>query len=190
MTLHKPVLVPYQIEWEKRSVELIGILRRQLGSAAIRIEHIGSTAIPLMAAKDVIDLQVSVIDLDSVMLSFDHALSALGFRLSPFRADHVPAGSDDDPAHWKKLLWTRHDATAGNVNVHVREDGSPNERLALLFRDWFRAHPGAIPAYSAIKQSIAAITSDTGVYADVKDPVVDLINVVAEAWADQVKWQV
>jgi len=190
MTVQNPVLVPYRIEWESQSAELISILRTQLGDAALRIEHIGSTAIPSMTSKDVIDLQVSVIDLESATRTFDGPLSALGFQQSPFQADHIPAGIDDDPANWRKRLWTRHDATAGSVNLHVRKAGSPNERLALLFRDWFRAHPAAIPAYGAIKQSIAAITYDTGAYADVKDPVVDLVNVVAESWADRVNWKV
>jgi GrpB-like predicted nucleotidyltransferase (UPF0157 family) len=141
-------------------------------------------------AKDVIDLQVSVNDLESATLTFHGPLSALGFEQSPYQADHIPAGIDDDRVNWEKRLWSRHDATASHVNLHVRKAGSPNERLALLFRDWFRAHPAAIPAYGAFKQSVAAITNNTGAYAEVKDPVVDLVNVVAEAWAASVNWKV
>ena len=190
MTSQKPLLVPYRVEWETGSAELISILRAKLGHAAVRIEHVGSTAIPSMTSKDVIDLQVSVLDLESATLTFAGPLSALGFEQSPFQADHVPAGLDNDPANWRKRLWTRRNATASSVNLHVRRAGSPNERLALLFRDWFRVHPAAVAPYGAIKQSIAAITNDTGTYADVKDPVVDLVNVVAEEWADRVNWVV
>jgi GrpB-like predicted nucleotidyltransferase (UPF0157 family) len=190
VTLERPVLAPYRIEWEAESAQLISILRAKLGDTAVRIDHIGSTSIPLMIAKEVIDLQVSVANLELATLTFDGPLGALGFQLSPFHADHVPAGVDDDLANWSKRLWTRRDASSSNVNLHVRKVGSPNERLALLFRDWFRAHPAAVPAYGAIKESIAAITFDTGTYAELKDPVVDLVFVVAEAWASRANWKV
>ena len=190
MTLPKPLLVPYRVEWEAESAEMISILRETLGDAAVRINHVGSTAIPLMTSKDVIDLQVSVLDLESATLIFDGPLSALGFERSPFQVDHVPAGLDDDPVNWRKRLWTRRKATATSVNLHVRRVGSPNERLALLFRDWFRAHPSAVPAYGAIKESIAALANDRGTYADAKDPIVDLVIAVAEEWAWRVNWEV
>lgn len=71
----------------------------------------------------------------------------------------------------------------GDVNLHVRLAGSPNERLALLFRDWFRAHPTAVPACARFKRMLAEAVADLGIYAEVKDPVVDLIIVTAEEWA-------
>jgi hypothetical protein len=70
-----------------------------------------------------------------------------------------------------------------------RRAGSPNERLALLFRDWFRAHPEAVPAYAAFKRSLAAAVPDIATYSDVKDPVVDLVIAVADAWAAVSGWQ-
>jgi GrpB-like predicted nucleotidyltransferase (UPF0157 family) len=74
------------------------------------------------------------------------------------------------------------------VNLHVRLAGSPNERLALLFRDWFRAHPEAIPAYAKFKIDLARETGDMDSYTDVKDSVVDLIIAVAEPWAAAAGW--
>jgi GrpB-like predicted nucleotidyltransferase (UPF0157 family) len=143
-----------------------------------------------MAAKDVLDLQVSVRDLSQVSAGLDRALGPLGFTRSPYEHDHVPAGLVDDPSRWAKRLWVRRGDPRGDVNLHVRAEGSPNERLALLFRDWFRAHPGAVPAYAAFKRSLAAVTTDVGTYADVKDPVVDLVHVVAEDWAARTGWSV
>jgi GrpB-like predicted nucleotidyltransferase (UPF0157 family) len=61
------------------------------------------------------------------------------------------------------------------VNLHVRLVGSPTERLAFLFRDWFRSHPGAVPAYAAFKRCLDGISRDVNAYADVKDHVVDLV---------------
>ena len=74
------------------------------------------------------------------------------------------------------------------MNLHVRRVGSPNERLALLFRDWFRAHPSAIPAYAAFKRSLAGAVPDVDFYSDVKDPVVDLVVTIAETWAKHTSW--
>ena len=85
--------------------------------------------------------------------------------------------------------WARRAHRDGDVNLHVRLADSPNERLALLFRDWFRAHPLAVPAYAQFKQMLAEAVADGGVYAEVKDPVVDLIIVTAEEWAATTGWR-
>src|SRR6266536_3982756 len=63
-------------------------------------------------------------------------------------------------SQWAKLFWSRRAHPGGDVNLHVRVAGSANERLALLFRDLFRAHPEAIPAYGSFKRSLAAVTPD------------------------------
>jgi len=76
------------------------------------------------------------------------------------------------------------------VNLHVRRVGSPNERLALLFRDWFRNRPEAVPAYASFKIALTKICPDLDVYSDTKDPVVDLVIVVAEEWALGVGWTI
>jgi GrpB-like predicted nucleotidyltransferase (UPF0157 family) len=184
----KPVLVAYRPEWPERAALLVSVLGVALGGLADRIDHIGSTAIPQMSAKDVLDLQVSVSNLKAAAPSFDAPLAALGFERSPYEADHVPAGRVDDPDNWAKRLWLRRGHRDGDVNLHLRRTGSPNARLALLFRDWFRAHPEAVPSYSAFKLTLAGIAPDTGTYSDVKDPVVDLVIAVAEAWAAKVGW--
>jgi GrpB-like predicted nucleotidyltransferase (UPF0157 family) len=177
------VLAPYDDTWPARAKELIERLHQRLGPLALRIDHIGSTAVPGLTAKDVLDLQVSVADLG---VSLD--LESEGFTRSPYVRDHVPAGRGDDPALWAKRLWTRRGHPDGDVNLHVRLAGSPNERLALLFRDWLRAHPAAVAAYAAFKVKLAAAVPDLGDYTDVKDPVVDLVIAAAEPWAAQTGW--
>jgi GrpB-like predicted nucleotidyltransferase (UPF0157 family) len=179
----------YTGDWPGRAASLIATLRDQLGGRAERIEHIGSTAIPGMAAKDVLDLQVSVTSLEDAAREFDQPLGSLGFRRTPYERDHVPAGWPDDGREWVKRLWTRRGHPGGDVNLHVRLAGSPNERLALLFRDWFRAHPEAVPAYASFKRSLATAVPDIATYSDVKDPVVDLVIAVADAWAAVSGWQ-
>jgi GrpB-like predicted nucleotidyltransferase (UPF0157 family) len=184
-----PVVVGYRPVWTQQATEMINLLLINLGDAAIRIEHIGSTSIPSMPAKDVLDLQVSVLDLDIAAQAFDGPLQALGYERSPHEIDHVPAGTDDEPGNWAKRLWLLRGGAPPDVNLHVRRAGSPNERLALLFRDWFRAHPVAIPAYGRFKQALAAALDNIDDYSDVKDPVVDLVVSVAESWAVGAGWQ-
>ena len=75
------------------------------------------------------------------------------------------------------------------VNVHVRQAGKPNQRYALLFRDYLRAHPASAAAYAELKRRLAQHLADLEFYADVKDPACDLIAVAAEDWAKQVGWE-
>jgi GrpB-like predicted nucleotidyltransferase (UPF0157 family) len=177
------VVAEYDAEWPRRAAAASAQVLAAGGGVVHRIEHIGSTSIPGMAAKNVIDLQALVDDLDIAAAALDAPLAALGYERLPYEHDHVPAGSDDDPERWAKRLWARRNDTDARVNLHVRPLVSPNARLALLFRDWFRAHPEAVPAYAAFKRTLAAEMESVGAYSDVKDPVVDLVITVAEAWA-------
>ncbi|MDR6319314.1 GrpB family protein [Actinoplanes couchii] len=176
----------YDVGWVRRGEAVVREVAGGLGSLAVRVEHIGSTAVPGMAAKPVFDVQASVLDLD---VAFDGPLTGLGFERLPYQHDHVPAGCGDSPALWVKRFWLRRGDGVEPVNLHLRLAGSPNERLALLFRDWFRAHPAAVPAYAAFKSVLAvAVDGDLDAYTEVKDPVVDLVAVVAEEWAAATGW--
>lgn len=181
-------IVPYEPDWQRRGAELAAELHAALSPLALRVEHIGSTSIPGMAAKPVFDLQISVADLEAAAAAADGPLAARGFTRRPYERDHVPAGCDDPPHRWAKRYWNRRQSGMAWVNLHCRLAGSPNERLALLFRDWFRAHPEAVPAYARFKDVLAAAVGDLEVYTDVKDPVVDLVVTVAEEWAAASGW--
>jgi GrpB-like predicted nucleotidyltransferase (UPF0157 family) len=185
---NRAVLVPYDSSWGSRGIALARQLQDILAPMALRVEHIGSTAISGMAAKPVFDLQVSVEDLDRAAHAFERPLASHGFLRLPYEQDHVPAGYNDDPARWAKRLWARRQHTEEDINLHVRLCGAPNERLALLFRDWFCAHPEAVPSYARFKQVLAQSVVDIDTYAEVKDPVVDLVIAVAESWARGTDW--
>ena len=186
-----PVLiVPYDVQWPARAEVELAELARVLSPLVLHADHIGSTAVPGMAAKPVLDLQLSVRDLDEAAASFAPELAALGYQRHPFERDHVPAGDNSDPELWAKRYWRRRQHPAGDVNLHVRVAGSPNERLALLFRDWLRAQPLAVAAYARFKAALAdAVSRDLRVYTEVKDPVVDLVVVAAGRWAADSGWQ-
>ncbi len=88
-----------------------------------------------------------------------------------------------------KQLWSRRDHPGGDVNLHVRIVGSPNERLALLFRDWMRVHPDAVAAYGRFKLELAGAVVDFDTYTDIKDPVVDVVVAAADRWVSAVGWR-
>lgn len=182
------VVAAYDPAWRQRGAELATQLRAALGPLAVRVEHIGSTAVPGMAAKPVFDMQVSVTDLDTAAAAFDAPLAGLGLTRRPYERDHVPAGRDDPPELWAKRLWTKPAPGGERIIVHCRLVGSPNERLALLFRDWLRAHPAAVAAYAQFKRVLADTVGELEAYTDVKDPVVDLVMTVAEDWAATTGW--
>jgi GrpB-like predicted nucleotidyltransferase (UPF0157 family) len=182
-------IVPYDDRWPERAAAALRDLIGSLGSLVVYADHIGSTAVPQMAAKDILDLQLSVRDLDAAAAAFDGPLARLGYRRRPFDRDHVPVGETSDTSLWAKRFWARRAHPGGDVNLHVRTAGSPNERLALLFRDWLRARPEAVAAYSSFKVALADAVGDLEPYTEVKDPVVDLVVAAAGSWARDAGWQ-
>ncbi|WP_432825015.1 GrpB family protein [Dactylosporangium sp. CA-092794] len=175
--------------WAARGGALAAEVHAAAGPLSLGVAHIGSTAIPGMAAKPVYDLQMRVAALSPAPCSaLDEPLAGLGFARRPYERDHVPAGRPDPPSRWRKRCYTR--GAPEPVNLHIRLAGSPNERLALLFRDWLRAHPAAVAAYAAFKLVLADHVADLGPYTDVKDPVVDLVVAAAEDWAAATGWTV
>ena len=176
-------VVDYDPTWPDQFEQLATALRRHFGDAVLAIDHIGSTAVPGLAAKDIIDIQVSVADLadaDRLAPAFQQA----GYTASRYRLDHQPAGDTSDPALWGKRLWQSPPGAARRVNVHIRVVGWPNQRYALLFRDYLRAHPRAAGAYARLKRGLAQrLGGDLAAYTDIKDPACDLIVLAAEAWA-------
>ncbi|MFD7702182.1 GrpB family protein [Streptomyces caelestis] len=176
----RAVVVPHDPRWEAEGRQCAHELRTALSPWALCAEHVWSTAVPGMAAKPVLDMQVGVHDLPQAAPVFDRVPGGRGFTRLPIDADHVPAGRAGDQAGWKKLLYVRRDAPRRDVNLHVRLRGAPNERFALLFRDWFRAHPEARPAYACFKTVLAEAVGDVATYSEIKDPVVDLVIVLAE----------
>lgn len=181
-------IVPYDPNWPREFAAIAADVRRALGRLALRIDHIGSTAVPGLAAKDVIDVQVSVAALDPEG-ALVKPLLGVGFVLRQgIVADHRPPGHNGPAADWAKRLLSEVPGRRP-VNLHLRVDSRPNQRYPVLFRDYLRSHEAAAAAYAAVKRQLAGLSLETGVYADVKDPVCDLIMVAAEEWAAGTGWQ-
>ena len=167
-------------EFQALKARLIGLV-----PAGATIHHIGSTAVPGLAAKDVIDIQISVDDLDEV----DPArIAAAGFifRTRPGPGDHCPPGMTLPDEELTKLFFR---STGRAAHIHIRERGRFNQRYALLCRDFLRSHPVAAQAYVLVKQALARrFPDDADAYYDIKDPVFDIIMDGANEWALRTGW--
>ena len=180
-------IVEYRPEWVREYAEVESSLRKALGDLALRIDHIGSTAVPGLAAKDIIDVQVTVRDLGAQL---QPAFERAGYVRLPFTQDHQPATAGGSDRDWEKQMY-RSAPGARQVNVHVRRAGSGNGRYALVFRDYLRAHPLAAESYAQAKRALAQHGStDWDLYYDVKDPICDIILAGAEDWAAATGWRV
>ena len=148
---------PYQDRWPGEFASVGLRLRSALGEVARRIDHIGSTAVPGMAATDVIDVQVTVTDFDAAA----DLLAVGGFVPREHVTDHCPPGMDLPADELEKRMFA---ALAGErrTNIHVRVDGRFNQRYPLLFRDYLRTHPDAATAIGETKRALARRLGQSG----------------------------
>jgi GrpB-like predicted nucleotidyltransferase (UPF0157 family) len=179
-------LVEYRSSWPTEFMSVGQRLRSALGPLAIRIDHVGSTSVPGLCAKDVLDLQVSVLELHE---SVKNRVLAVGFRQPPGEwKDHRPPAFQDSDDDWTKFFFYEPSGSR-RINLHVRAVGRANQRYALLFRDFLKAHPPYAAAYGEFKRRLAVSLRSPDDYPDVKDPAVDLIYFAAESWASRNSWQ-
>lgn len=181
-------ITPYDDRWPAEFSRIADGLRAALGDLALRIDHIGSTAVPGLDAKNVIDLQITVASLTPAE-PLIAAIRAAGYMYrDDIRKDHPMHGREGETVDWEKLYFM---APAGQrpVHVHVRVAGRANQRYALLFRDYLRTHPVALAGYAEVKRQLARHhADDQDAYYDVKDPVCDIVMAGAEDWATAVGW--
>ena len=181
-------IIPYNPAWRDEFLQIGGMLRKMLQEMAIRIDHIGSTAVPGLAAKDIIDIQITAAQLSPRL---ERALELAGYRrILSITHDHVPPGRDADPRQWEKWIF-KPQPGARKVNVHVRLPGRENQRYAILFRDYLREFPAVAQAYGQMKLALVRYhpEDDMEAYYDIKDPACDIILGGAEYWAQASGWQ-
>jgi GrpB-like predicted nucleotidyltransferase (UPF0157 family) len=167
-------VVPYDPGWRDRFGDLRARLTAALGPVATRIEHVGSTSVPGLAAKPVVDVQVSVADPEDES-SYRWSIETLGFGL-----------------RWREPGHRYFRPTPGLprlAQVHVCSAGSSWERDHILFRDYLRAHPQHAAEYAALKMELAARdAADRIAYTDAKGPFIVETLDRAEAWAARIGW--
>jgi dephospho-CoA kinase len=177
-------IADYDPSWPAQAERLIARIRHAVGADA-RVSHIGSTAVPGLPAKDLIDLMLTVATLDDAD-ALAGALAGAGF---PVRCGEWVDNARGMPGEtWPKRLHGSADPGRA-VNLHVRVAGSPGWRFALLMRDHLRAVPAARDGYAAAKVAWSAEHPDVGSYAEAKEPWFDAEAEAAEAWAAASGWQ-
>ncbi len=186
-----PILEAYRDDWPQQAARIAARLLTAAPGLVLAVDHIGSTAVPGLAAKDVIDLQVAVSGLD-VAERLAPLLGGAGFPLVPGAGQDNPKPTDPDPGQWQKRFHANADPGRA-VNIHVRVAGSPGWRYALLFRDWLRSDPSARSLYESHKAGLAAAhagSGSTGPYAEAKEPwFTDVAWPAMTAWAAATGWE-
>jgi GrpB-like predicted nucleotidyltransferase (UPF0157 family) len=162
-------IVDYDRRWPRKFEQWYDVLVSCLGAIAVRIEHVGSTSVPGLAAKPIVDVQVSVTDLDDES-RYVSALEGIGVQLR----------SRDD---WHRYFRPFPGHPRG-VHIHVCEVGSKWEREHVLFRDYLRADEAARDKYASAKRAAAAVWADDGIaYTDAKTTVILELLEAAELWS-------
>ena len=153
--------------WALTGRRLVDRVRRAAGERVTAVDHVGSTSVPGLAAKDVIDLQLVVPDLATAD-DLAPALAAAGFPAAPGTWEDTPKpGAEGGP--WEKRLHGSADP-ARPVHLHVRAAGSPGAGYALLFRDWLRDDDDARDEYAALKRRLAVEHRSRADYTKAKEP--------------------
>jgi GrpB-like predicted nucleotidyltransferase (UPF0157 family) len=166
----------YDSRWELEFQHRAAALQAALGAVALRIDHIGSTAVPGLDAKPTIDIQVSVAALDDLD-RYRRPIEQLGYTF-----------------HERSLGDVGHrffSAPARAAHVHVCPVGSEWERRHLLFREYLKAHPEAAHRYTDLKHDLAdQHRTERERYAEAKTTFIDAEMTIAEQWAHQTGWSV
>lgn len=133
--------------WPEQAAALVASVRDALGDVVLSVEHVGSTSVPALAAKPIIDLLLVPVDPADESL-YVPPLEAQGFTLvvrEPW---------------WHEHRVLRH--AAPRTNLHVHSADSPEAVRMPLFRDWLRAHDDDRERYAAAKRDAAAAATAAG----------------------------
>lgn len=170
------IVVPYDPVWKSEFMQIGSAIRKALGDIAIRINHIGSTAIEGLDAKPVIDIQISVQALEPIN-NYKWRLEEIGFI---HRADNP----DLTKRYFREAPGRR------RTHIHVREYGSWSEQSALLFRDYLREHPLDCRRYAETKYKLMELyRNERHRYVEAKEPIIWEIMMKASKWSQKIGWK-
>lgn len=171
------IIEKYDPQWPRIFRDMAGKLRQAIGPTAIRIDHIGSTSIPGLDAKPIIDIQISVAAFDP-MEPYRAPLEGLGFEYR-----------DKNPELTKRYF-KEPQGVAERTHIHVRRAGSFSEQFPLLFRDYMRFHATAASEYARLKLQLAEqYRDDRHAYTEAKDAFIWDLMRRADRWAQDTGWQ-
>ena len=136
------LLVDYDPRWPQCFQQEAAKVRAALGDRALCVEHTGSTSVPGLAAKPIIDMLLVVAD-SADEAAYTGALEAAGYVL-----------------RIREPEWHQHrmfKGSAPHVHLHVFSDGCPEIERVVRFRDWLRRHPADRELYARTKRELAQI---------------------------------
>jgi GrpB-like predicted nucleotidyltransferase (UPF0157 family) len=136
-------IVEHDAAWALQARQELVLLAEALGAVAVRVEHVGSTAVPGLAAKPVLDLQLSVAALEP-MAGYAQPLERLGYLFVP------------DPESPDYRFFAKPAARPRSHHLHVCEAGSRHELRHIAVRDFLRAHADEAARYAALKRELGA----------------------------------
>jgi GrpB-like predicted nucleotidyltransferase (UPF0157 family) len=161
-------LVPYDPAWPRLFAAQQARIRDALGPRALAVEHVGSTAVPGLAAKPVIDIHLTV-RASAAESEYCPQLERAGYRLTI-----------REPEWFEHRMFK---GAAPEVNLHVFSPGCPELERCLLFRDWLRTSDGDRALYARVKEALAARAWErVQDYADAKTDVIAEIMARARQW--------
>jgi dephospho-CoA kinase len=174
--------------WEEEGFEWAQRVRDILGGQVLDIDHVGSTAVPGLAAKDVIDIQALAYDLDEAAPAIA-ALKAAGFAHDVGRRGEPPRpGYPEHPDCWDRLYF-RGPKDARAVILHLREVNTAGGRVPLLLRDYLRSDDLVRDQYGALKLGLSRYVDSERGYQALKQPFVAVTLRLAETWAERTRWR-
>jgi GrpB-like predicted nucleotidyltransferase (UPF0157 family) len=167
----QPLVVPHDPRWPQAFAREARAILGALGEGRITLDHIGSTAIPGILAKPIIDMLGEVAEPDLIDWQTP-ALEGLGYQAM---GEFGIAG---------RRYFRKHDGNGQRSHhLHVFATGSPHIERHIAFRDYLRAHPDRATAYSRLK---AAVTARDGLsmddYMDAKAPFIAEVEALALDW--------
>ena len=139
------VVVPYDKRWARDFEDIASEIRDALGELAVEIQHVGSTSVPGLSAKPIIDIDVVIKD-DSAFDAVVRALQSIGYY---HEGDLGIAGREAFGYDGKVHLQKHH--------LYVCPQDSPELKRHTAFRDYMRAHPDAVREYGRVKEEGASL---------------------------------
>jgi GrpB-like predicted nucleotidyltransferase (UPF0157 family) len=172
MSHERIVIVAHDPGWVEEYERESARVRGALGDLVLAVEHIGSTAIPGLAAKPIVDIMVGVRSLADARSKVG-VMEALGYLYVPEFEAQIP----------DRLFFQR--GSPRTHHLHIVEKGSQFWARQLLFRDYVTTHPDVAQAYAELKQELAGrFAEDREGYTHAKTSFVEAVLAKAEAEAE------
>ncbi|MCJ2530890.1 MAG: GrpB family protein [Candidatus Thermoplasmatota archaeon] len=165
MTKPPVVIVPHDSQWPRLFQAESGLIRKQIGSYLEALEHVGSTAVPGLAAKPIIDIMPGLRQLSDAQGCIK-PLAAIGYEYVPEYEDELP----------ERRYFRKGPPEGRTHHVHLVETATEFWHRQLLFRDYLRTHPDTAEAYEALKHRLARKDlTDRDAYTDGKTPFIEAV---------------